>query len=453
MDEPTPSLEELEEQTFITKEYIEEKIIPGFTDAYRHGFDEDESTMIPSYVCRLPTGMETGTYLSLDLGGTNLRVAAVTLVGDGKTDIEQKQFVIPEELKTVPVETLFDWVADCAKDLLIKIKSLEKEMYMGVSFSFPIKQTDINKGVAMKMGKGFDIPGLVNNDVVELLNDAFVRKKINIHIVAIVNDTVGSLVAYAYRDQNTIASMIIGTGTNAACICETSEIKKQNFPPDSPQYMIVNNEISLMGADFLPKKTKYDKILDSQSSIPGFQPFEKMVSGRYIGELVRLAIVDYVKNCNLFDGKLPGKMEIPYSFSTVHMSEIESDRTYNSANILKSLTQNFKFSEDNTPTVGDMRTVQELVRKFSRRSAHLAVAAVASLIKLQCGTYKNIEREVRIAIDGSIYNSYYKYSSSMSKLLKEIQESGEDKKVKIVSVKNGGIIGAAVTAMMYSPHP
>lgn len=28
----------------------------------------------------------------------------------------------------------------------------------------------------MKMGKGFDIPGLVNNDVVELLNDAFVRK-------------------------------------------------------------------------------------------------------------------------------------------------------------------------------------------------------------------------------------------------------------------------------------
>lgn len=100
-----------------------------------------------------------------------------------------------------------------------------------------------------------------------------------------------------------------------------------------------------------------------------------------------------------------------------------------------------------------MRTVQELVRKFSRRSAHLAVAAVASLIKLQCGTYKNIEREVRIAIDGSIYNSYYKYSSSMSKLLKEIQESGEDKKVKIVSVKNGGIIGAAVTAMMYSPHP
>jgi hypothetical protein len=30
--------------------------------------------------------------------------------------------------------------------------------------------------VAMKMGKGFDVPGLVNHDVVELLNEAFVRK-------------------------------------------------------------------------------------------------------------------------------------------------------------------------------------------------------------------------------------------------------------------------------------
>jgi hexokinase len=139
MDEQTPSLEELEKQTFITKEFMEDTIIPGFSRAFRYGFDKDESTMIPSYICRLPTGMETGIYLALDLGGTNLRVAAVTLIGDGKTDIEQKQFVIPEELKTVPVETLFDWVADCTKDLLTKIKSFEREMYMGVSFSFPIK--------------------------------------------------------------------------------------------------------------------------------------------------------------------------------------------------------------------------------------------------------------------------------------------------------------------------
>lgn len=139
MDEPTQSLEELEKQTFISKEMIEDTIIPGFSRAYRYGFDEGESTMIPSYVCRLPTGMETGTYLAMDFGGTNLRVAAVTLLGDGKSEIEQKNYIIPEELKTGSVDLLFDWVADCTKELLIKIKSVEVDMFMGVSFSFPIK--------------------------------------------------------------------------------------------------------------------------------------------------------------------------------------------------------------------------------------------------------------------------------------------------------------------------
>src|SRR5271156_3840934 len=120
MDEQTPSLDVLEKQTFIEKKKIEKTIIPGLSQAYRNGFDKDESTMIPSYVCRLPTGMETGTYLALDLGGTNFRIATVTLLGDGKTDVEQKQYIIPEELKTGTVESLFDWVADSTKGLFNK---------------------------------------------------------------------------------------------------------------------------------------------------------------------------------------------------------------------------------------------------------------------------------------------------------------------------------------------
>jgi hexokinase len=140
MDEHAPSLEELERQTLIDEELIENILIPGFSLEYRRGFDENESIMIPSYVCRLPTGMETGTYLALDFGGTHLRVAAVTLLGDGKTDIEQKQHLIPEKLKTGTAESLFDWVADGTKNLLDKaIKTFEKEMHMGVTFSFPIK--------------------------------------------------------------------------------------------------------------------------------------------------------------------------------------------------------------------------------------------------------------------------------------------------------------------------
>ncbi|CAG8690568.1 12397_t:CDS:2, partial [Funneliformis caledonium] len=179
MDEPTPSLVELEKQTAFGKRELEE-ILNGFSRSFRHGLDKDENTMIPSFVCRLPTGTETGTYLALDLGGTNLRVAAVTLLGDGKTEIEHKQYPIPEELKNGDAESFFNWIADGTKSLLdlpgVKAKIADKELYMGVTFSFPIKQTNIDKGKVMKMGKSFNVSGLVDHDVIELLRDAFDRQ-------------------------------------------------------------------------------------------------------------------------------------------------------------------------------------------------------------------------------------------------------------------------------------
>lgn len=46
--------------------------------------------MIPSYVQHIPSGSEKGTYLALDLGGTNLRVCEVTLLGDHKWTMKQQ---------------------------------------------------------------------------------------------------------------------------------------------------------------------------------------------------------------------------------------------------------------------------------------------------------------------------------------------------------------------------
>ena len=44
--------------------------------------------MLPGFVGR-PCGEETGRYLALDFGGTNLRVALVELCGGGRTRIEK----------------------------------------------------------------------------------------------------------------------------------------------------------------------------------------------------------------------------------------------------------------------------------------------------------------------------------------------------------------------------
>ena len=47
----------------------------------------------------------------------------------------------------------------------------------------------------------------------------------------------------------------------------------------------------MFGKGLLPV-TEYDLVVDRESGMPGFQPFEMMVSGRYIGEIVRLVCLD-----------------------------------------------------------------------------------------------------------------------------------------------------------------
>ena len=44
------------------------------------------------------------------------------------------------------------------------------------------------------------------------------KKDIRVNVLALVNDTVGTLMASAYHDQNTRIGLILGTGSNACYV-------------------------------------------------------------------------------------------------------------------------------------------------------------------------------------------------------------------------------------------
>ena len=49
--------------------------------------------MLPAWVMGFPDGTESGAYLALDMGGTNLRVCEVVLLNDGrKFDMIQSKY-------------------------------------------------------------------------------------------------------------------------------------------------------------------------------------------------------------------------------------------------------------------------------------------------------------------------------------------------------------------------
>ena len=78
---------------------------------------------------------------------------------------------------------LFDYVAECVDDFLnylrTKITGLEL-LPLGFTFSFPVQQKGLNIGIMMKWTKGFDVSGVVGRDVVQLLREAFQRRKVGI---------------------------------------------------------------------------------------------------------------------------------------------------------------------------------------------------------------------------------------------------------------------------------
>jgi hexokinase len=59
---------------------------------------ESDLKMLPTYVCSLPSGKESGDILALDLGGSNFRVVLVHLKPGTKPQKTDKVFILPERL-------------------------------------------------------------------------------------------------------------------------------------------------------------------------------------------------------------------------------------------------------------------------------------------------------------------------------------------------------------------
>lgn len=150
---------------------------------------------------------------------------------------------------------------------------------------------------------------------------------VNVVVTALLNDTVGALVAHAYTNPQARVGFIYGTGVNAAYPEKVSRITKlggqQNWQESDE--MLVNTEIDIFGSDAYLPRTRFDKQLDASHSQPDFQVYEKMMSGAYLGELTRLAAAELVSNKELFADQqvLPSLIKTPWSFVTAHMSEIE----------------------------------------------------------------------------------------------------------------------------------
>ena len=162
--------------------------------------------------------------------------------------------------------------------------------------------------------KGFKCSSVEGFDVVDLLKQAITRRNdVTIDVVAILNDTTGCLMSCAWKEPKCRVGLILGTGTNACCLEDVEKVTTFNPEKDDvnePDHVVVNTEWGAFGdkgeLDFV--RTKWDEEVYVMSLNPGKQTFDKMISGMYMGELVRLVVEDVVDEGLIFFNRNTNKL-------------------------------------------------------------------------------------------------------------------------------------------------
>ncbi|GJS26474.1 hexokinase [Tanacetum coccineum] len=267
--------------------------------------------MLISYVSNLPTGDEAGIFYALDLGGTNFRVLRVKLGGGGEARPEFTEVSIPQSRMTGTCKELFDFIAGKLAEFIategedMRIPPGTQRQH-GFTFSFPVKQTSIDRGTLETCQTNVYAKQL-NKDMVVELTKCMEEAGIDMRVAALVNDTVGTLARGKYSDPDVIAAVILGTGTNAAYIERVDAIPKWEGTPPKSREMVINMEWGNFQSPHLPLM-EYDESLDANSKHPEKQIFEKMISGMYLGEIVRLVLLKMAQ-AHFFGDIVPPKLE------------------------------------------------------------------------------------------------------------------------------------------------
>ena len=217
-------------------------------------------------------------------------------------------------------------------------------------------------------------------------------------------------------------------------------------------HVLVNTELSMFGKHAF-KKTRWDAHLNSVHIMPDYQPLEYLVAGGYMGELVRLIMVEAIQ-LGLFGSVTPPSLSTPYSLDARLLATIETDTSRSLSTSRKAFQEQHPSSIP--PTTFDIYFLQKIVRSVTRRSAAFVTVGIHALASL----LEDMEEHhhvtpggldhVSIGCDGSIINKYPEYMDRCQELMDrmiELEGKGR-KRVILEKTTDSAVCGAGVAVAM-----
>ncbi|XP_034512573.1 hexokinase-3 isoform X4 [Ailuropoda melanoleuca] len=405
--------------------------------------------MLPTYVGSTPHGTEQGDFVVLELGatGASLRVLWVTLMGtEGhRMEPQSQEFVIPPEVMLGPGQQLFDFAAHCLSEFLDALPMDKQGLQLGFSFSFPCHQTGLDRSTLISWTKGFRCSGVEGHDVVQLLRDAIKRQgAYSIDVVAVVNDTVGTMMGCEPGVGPCEVGLVVDTGTNA---CYMEEARHVAVLDEDRGRVCISVEWGSFSDDGVlgPVLTTFDHALDRESLNPGAQRFEKMIGGLYLGELVRLVLAHLAQRGVLFGGCTSPALLSRGSILLEHVAETED--TLCPSSPLAGAARVHALLQDLGLSVGasDAELVQYVCAAVFTRAARLCAAALAAVLSRLQHSREQQMLQIAVATGGQVFERHPSFLSILQETVKLL--APECDVSFIPSVDGGGRGVAMVTAV------
>ncbi|MDD5018171.1 MAG: hypothetical protein PHO15_08755 [Eubacteriales bacterium] len=392
------------------------------------GLNGEESSlpMLPAYVAVDESSINEKKIISIDAGGTNLRVALVSFDKNGECRVEEMQkYRMPGIEKQISSGTFFEILAGYVSPLLHATNTIV------ISFAYPAEITPAMDGKIIRMVKEIKIDGIQGSLLGERLKESIIRTAGQECHVFVTNDTVATCLAgIASAKKNVFGSYIgfvLGTGINSCYIEKVENIKKLKAGFDKKS-MIINVESANYNRQ---PKGDIDILFDQTTIDPGHNSLEKMVSGGYLGALVDDIIRRSAKE-GLFSSRFYEAYEKIDELDTIEIGKyIEGEDSV----LLKAYKDQ-----------GDKEKLFYLIKYTIKRAAKLAALQVAGAA-VKCGEGASGDKPVCITAEGS---TYYKLKGMKDEIERYLQDWLRDKRgifTKVIQVEHAVIKGAAIAGL------
>ena len=374
--------------------------------------------MLPTYLYatgRLPKGKKA---IVIDAGGTNFRTALIGFAGKNAVVEQLDKRPMPGADRPAEWDEFIACVADCVQPLS------EQAEDIGFCFSYPVDITPERDGRVLGLTKQVEINGAVGSYLGAALRAELERRGEKPGRIVVLNDTPATLLAgraIARGSYDGYVGLVAGTGCNTCCEIDCGRIEKLGLAGGGK--MLVNLESGSFGG--FPRGDA-DLAMDADLPDTGAYIAEKMISGRYLGQVCMYTLKMAAAE-GLFSERAADMIEKMTEVATSTIDKWGSGRFPKGMN-----------SEDKVNLV-------YIINEIFERAARCIASMLCGILEV---TGAGQSRPACIAVDGSLYSAGRLLRPELERFMDVYAGEIMGRRCEFVNAENMSLIGTAAAVLL-----